>query len=357
MTMNGTVVTAIGMTTPVGLNAAQSCAAIRAGVSAISELDFAIETDALDRVPLMGCSVRPLTDGYLGLGRWTRLAVAALKDLFASARLSARDLDHTALYLALPPVARSGLDSRIPALLGSRIARWTGFAGAERRTRVCADGHASAARALEVALIDVNQGAEERAIVCGIDSLVEPDTLEFLHSNHRLKTDDQVDGFVAGEGAACLLLERGGVARARGAQQLVAIEAVATAVEPVTIWSNEPSPATGLSQAILNTLNQLADRGAEVRLVVTDLNGEVYRAKEFGTTAARVLTAIPGKWAVWHPADCIGDTGAASFAVSSCLSVRALAQGYAKCNRALVIGSSDDGLRGAAVFSRVPTEA
>jgi len=90
---------------------------------------------------------------------------------------------------------------------------------------------------------------------------------------------------------------------------------------------------------------------------VTDLNGEVYRAKEFGTTAARVLTAIPGKWAVWHPADCIGDTGAASFAVSSCLSVRALAQGYAKCNRALVIGSSDDGLRGAAVFSRVPTEA
>src|SRR5206468_12400485 len=102
--------------------------------------------------------------------------------------------------------------------------------------------------------------------------------------------------------------------------------AASTSIEAVTIWAEEPSPSMGLSQAIQNTLNQLIDRGAGTRLVVADLNGEVYRAREFGTTAARVLSAV-GQWSLWHPADCVGDTGAAAFTLSACLGVRALAKG------------------------------
>src|SRR5438045_6154018 len=95
------VVTAIGMTTPVGLTAAQSCAAVRAGISAIEELDFIIHTETLEEVPAMGCAVRQTTLGYLGLGRWTRLAVSALTDLTGGARLTAPDLGRTNIYLAL----------------------------------------------------------------------------------------------------------------------------------------------------------------------------------------------------------------------------------------------------------------
>jgi 3-oxoacyl-[acyl-carrier-protein] synthase I len=351
------VVTAIGMTTPVGFTAAQSCAAVRAGIAAIAELDFVIETDDLDRVPAIGCAVRGVTDGYLGLGRWTRLATAALKDLVTNARLSETELAAAGLYLALPPVARDGVDARLPQLLGPRIAQWMRAADVANRTRTYPLGHAAGAVALSEAATHVAQGGVPRAIVCGVDSLVEAATLAYYASKRRLKTDDRVDGFVPGEAAACVLVERASQARARGVSALAAIEAASIGTEPTTIWSDDPSDATGLSDAIRGTLDQLPTRGADTRVIVCDLNGETYRAKEFGAVAARVLSAIPAKWAVWHPADSIGDTGAASFAVSTCVGVRGLAKGYAKGDRVLVFGSSDDGLRGSVSLRRIPVEA
>jgi len=350
---DASVITAIGMATPVGLTAAQSCAAMRAGISAIGELDFVIQNDSFEEVAVMGCALRGVTDGYSGLGRWTRLATAALHDLVTNAGLSTRELATAALYLALPPLGRGGVDARIAQLLGVRIAQWMGVAGIGARTRVFAEGHAAGAHACQEALADVERGAVERAVVCGVDSLIEPETLRFFVEKRRLKTEDRPDGLVPGEAAACFLLERAEQAKAHGARPLASIAAASTASESVTIWSDEPSAATGLSDAIRGTLEQLPDQGRNTRLVVCDLNGETYRSKEFGNTAARALSVIPVKWTVWHAADCIGDTGAAAFTVSACLGARALARGYAKSDGILVLGSSDDGLRGAAYLRRV----
>lgn len=356
MTATGApVITGIGMTTPVGLTAAQSCAAVRAGISAIGELDHLVENAEFDEMPLTGGAVRGVTEGYLGLGRWTRLATAALNDLVAGAGLSEPELAAAGLYLALPPPTRGGVDTRIAELLGLRIAQWLRAAGIEARTQVFAEGHAAAARAFQQGLADLKRGAVERAIVCGVDSLIEPATLRFFLEKRRLKTGDRIDGFVPGEAAACLLLERAEPAVARGARTLAIVEAAGTAAEPVTVWADEPSAATGLSDAAQAALEQLADRGRDTRLVICDMNGETYRSREFGNTAARVLSIIPIAWNVWHPADSIGDTGAAAFAVSACLGAQALAKGYAKSNRVLVLGSSDDGLRGAVSLRRVPT--
>jgi 3-oxoacyl-[acyl-carrier-protein] synthase-1 len=358
MTANGgAVITGLGMTTPVGLTAAQSCAAVRAGISAMAELDFSVEIDLVNHVPVAGCGIPVVTEGYVGLGRSMRLATAALRDLISSARLSAADLRSASLFLAVPPATRGGVDSRIPQLLGRRIAQSVGAPHLEARTYTYAEGHAAGARALQDALAQVAAGAIELGIVCGVDSLVERETLEFLLAKRRLKTADQVDGLVPGEAGACLLLERASRARARGARALASIEAASTATETVTVWSDEPSPATGLSEAIRGTLDQLTDRGQTARVIVCDLNGESYRAREFGNAAARVLSTIPGPLAVWHPADCIGDTGAAAFAVSACVAARALANGYAKGDTVLLFGSSDDGLRGSAALRRIPAEA
>jgi 3-oxoacyl-[acyl-carrier-protein] synthase-1 len=358
MTANGGIaISAIGMTTPVGLTAAQSCAALRAGISALAELDFLIETDTFDEVALVGCPIRGVTEGYRGLGRWARLAALALKDLLSGAALAPADAVRLGLYLALPPVTRGGIDSRLGHLLPSRIAESLGIPSMAARARVYADGHAAGARACQDALADLAGGVVDRAIVCGIDSLVEPETLRFFLSKRRLKTEDQTDGFLPGEGAACFLIERVAGARARGAIPLAILDAAHSALEPITIWHDQPSAAVGLGDAIAGTFQQLVDRGAATRVVVCDLNGESYRAREFGNTASRVLAAIPATVAVWHPADCIGDTGAAAFAISTCVAAKALAKGYAKGEAVLVFGSSDDGLRGAASLRRVPMEA
>jgi 3-oxoacyl-[acyl-carrier-protein] synthase-1 len=231
-----------------------------------------------------------------------------------------------------------------------------GVANLEARTHIYAHGHAAGARACQDALAHVTGGATERAIVCGVDSLVEAETLEFFLAKRRLKTEEWVDGLVPGEASAALLLERAPHAEKRGAQPLASIEATAAAMEPVTIWSDEPSAAVGLSEAIRATLDQLPDGGRSIRVVVCDLNGETYRAREFGNAAARTLSAIQAPLAIWHPADCIGDTGAAAFVVSACIGARALAKGYAKGDTVLTLGSSDDGLRGAAALRHVSTE-
>lgn len=358
MSPNGSaaVISAVGMTTPVGITAAQSCAAIRAGIAAMNDLDVTIETESLETVPLQGCTVPSVTEGYLGLGRWTRLVTSALKDLMESAKLSPNELARSTLYLALPSADRPGMDSRVPRLLGLRIAQWLGLPGIEGRVRIYAAGHAAAAHACGEAMAHVQSGAVERAIICGVDSLVEPATLEFFQSKRRIKTADQIDGFIPGEAAAVILIEQQSRARARGVQAMAAIEAAALGTEPVTIWSDEPSPATGLSTASSTILAQLPDEGAGIQLIVSDLNGETYRAKEFGNTAARALSRIQMKWTLWHAADCIGDTGAASFAVSLCVAARALNKGYARAERAMILGSSDDGLRGAVSLRRVMEE-
>ena len=124
------------------------------------------------------------------------------------------------------------------------------------------------------------------------------------------------------------------------------LEAPHNATEPVTIWSEDPSEGSGLSQAIRGTFEQLSDKGVHTGLIINDLNGETYRAKEFGSAATRVLSTMQTEWQLWHPAECIGDTGAASFAIAACVGARSLQKGYAKTENILVCGSSDDGLRG-----------
>ena len=352
---SGIVVTGLGMTTPLGLTAAQSCAAIRAGISAMADLDFQIETDTFDEAALMGCSVASLTSGYHGLGRWVRLATSALKDLITSAAITPIELSKTALFFALPPGSRAGVDPRLADLLGLRVTAALGVPS-PGAVRIYAAGHASGAHACRDALAALSSKSIERAILCGVDSLIESDTLRYYLSLHRLKTPDHPAGFIPGESAACVLLERTEDAHARRSAPLATIDAPHIAVEPILISSEDPSPATGLADAINGTLKQLPDAGAGVRLVVSDMNGETYRAKEFANATVRTLASIPGGWQVWHPADCIGDTGAAAFLVAVCIATRALAKGYARGNTALVLGSSDDGLRGSVALGRIYQE-
>lgn len=62
----------------------------------------------------------------------------------------------------------------------------------------------------------------------------------------------------------------------------------------------------------------------------------------------RCLGGLPHGWQLWHPADCLGDTGAASGPTLICLAVRAFQRGYGGPGGALVTSVSDRGERAAA---------
>jgi 3-oxoacyl-[acyl-carrier-protein] synthase-1 len=340
-------VVALGMVTPLGHGAEASCAAIRAGLTRFAELP-GIE---LEGMPVVGAAVRGVTDGLVGLDRFTRLAAGAVRDLSDNAELSERDAASSGFYLALPAEGRPGLDARIAAELARRIGQECEIGDLPGRTRVFSSGHAGVIAALAEALADLRSRRVARAVVGGVDSLVERDAIAHYHARGRLKHGDRPVGLMPGEAAAFFLVEPLTAAEARSAPILATVEAPSTGIEPVTIDAEGVCDAGGLTEAARRTLAALADGGTNLGLVLGDLNGEPYRSEEYAYLLARALARVETPFRLWHPADAIGDTGAASAAVSIAVAARALRRGYARTDGALVFASSERGLRGT-VFLR-----
>ncbi|MCY1080755.1 beta-ketoacyl synthase N-terminal-like domain-containing protein [Archangium lansingense] len=339
-------VTGIGMVTSVGFGAYPACAAIRAGIVRMNELDKSqrIADRPSWKPPLIGSPLKGLTDGYFGMGRWTRMTVDGLRDLMVNARLGGQEFEQLGIYLGLP--SGGGISQERRQQLAARIAQWLQLPGLQSRIRIYSEGHASALKALQDALTQLQQGRFTQAVIGGVDSLVERERLTQLWTEGRLKTDENAVGLIPGEAAAFFLVESPVQARRRKAEVLAWLEAPSVAHEPVSPASGQPCNGLGLGRAISTTLVGLTDRGAHTGLILSDLNGELYRAEEFSKMVPRALQHLQQPWRLWHPADCIGDTGAASSAISVCVGARALARGYAGTDNVLVCASSDEGLRG-----------
>ncbi len=88
--------------------------------------------------------------------------------------------------------------------------------------------------------------------------------------------------------------------------------------------------------------------------LVSDHNGENYRASELGHAIVRLRADHEAFAAplVTYPAASFGDTGAASALLAIVTVVRAFARNHALADTALVLASSDGGLRGAAAIVR-----
>jgi 3-oxoacyl-[acyl-carrier-protein] synthase-1 len=76
------------------------------------------------------------------------------------------------------------------------------------------------------------------------------------------------------------------------------------------------------------------------------MNGESHWSKEWGVTGIRNKAALQPGYRMQHPADCYGDTGAASGALMVALAALGVAAGYRR-HPCLIYGSSDRGPRAA----------
>jgi 3-oxoacyl-[acyl-carrier-protein] synthase-1 len=169
--------------------------------------------------------------------------------------------------------------------------------------------------------------------------------LDRLAAEKRLAHDDHPAGFIPGEAAVCLVLERFEHARARGAPPLAIVRHVEIDHEPIPIGPEHPIRAEALSRAVQRCLG---DDAAAIRRVVADLDGERWRALEWSLVETRCFAALRKGWQLWHPADSIGDVGAAAGAVGIGVAARAFARGYADGGSVLVTCASIGGTRAAA---------
>lgn len=340
------LVIGIGACTSLGRSAPASAAALRAGVSRFCEHPFLLDQVGEPMVVARASFVEPERSD----DRICILARTAAAEALATADTRWRT-GRLPVILGLPPL-RPGRSHDLPERVVRAVAEVTGQTGRSVQTIEC--GHAAGLLALERAVESIRSGSERLCLVGAADSYLDVDTLEWLEDRGKLHgagLRNNAWGFVPGEAASFLLLA---AADGRPGPPLdlpeCVVLAVASAAEACLIDTDAVCTGIGLTSAMRRVLDHLpAD--ACVDELLCDLNGEPYRSDEFGFALARTADRFIDIDRYTAPADCYGDTGAASgplFIATQIVTAGLRAAGEKP--HCLVWAGSDSGERGCALL-------
>ncbi len=342
-------VEAFGLTTSVGLDARTTAASIRSGIARRSPITH-IEAASLDSTAgtsPSGSAIAGLTDGYAGYARWgkmLRLAVADMKRAYASLQAQADGFwEQCAVLFVLPEDDSSrfvsepaGDTDMVMQRLVTPLLRLFSPAVTLDQVHIVRGGHSGFALALhQAAALAANAGCNQ-ILLLAVDAYLDLPSLAWLIGDDRLKTDEQQHGLVPGEAAAVMLLDPTG-----GSAESVA-RIAGVAVEQASVDDIQAEHEHG--RVIARCVQQSVGDGSPLRCdVYSDLNGEYWRAYEYGAAKVNMPAGLLDQTAEWYPASSVGDTGAVSAALATILAQRAFARKYAIGDRALVISQSDSG--------------
>ena len=330
----------MGACTAVGQDVASSAAAVRAGVSGFAQHRF-----VTDRVgePVRVAAAPWLAPDWPVVRRMEALLCAAIDEALDAVRLKQVRL---ALAVGLPE-ARPGLPPLGPWLRATLAGR---YQRVFMQTEGFEQGHAASLTALQAAVDGLRRGVADAWVVAGVDSYLCPATLAWLERCDQLQgagPHNNAWGFVPGEAAAALLIVCTDLAPTLGRPSLARLLAVASGPEDARIKTRTVCTGKGLTQVLRATLPKDGERVTDL---YNDMNGEPYRADEFGFALARTSAAFASPADVVTPADCTGDVGAASSALHIVLAGQAARKRYAAGRLALVHASSEGGTRAAALM-------
>ena len=323
-----------GLVTSVGLSAAASCAAFRAKLTHPTETRFMAASGDW----IMAHQV-PLDTARRGLDKLAHMAAMAIDEALHGVDDSSRRDMPLLLCVAERdrPGRLAGLDDRlferIQQLLGVRFAPGSA---------VVPQGRVGVPVALAQARQLLAEGRAGDILVAAVDSLLTWPTLKHYESRDRLLMDRNSNGFMPGEAAGALRL---GKPSGRAGELLCT--GIGFGAEAAHIDSEAPLRAEGLTQAIKAAL---ADAGAsmdEMAYRITDISGEQYYFKEAALALSRTLRVRKVEFDIWHPAECTGETGAASGMSLLCAAQAACAKAYGPGNDILIHMANDAGQRAA----------
>lgn len=338
MTPPGLAVLNTGLVTSVGLDTAAACAAIRAGVSNASETRFIDSSGE----PLRGHRV-PLDEDWVGTTRLVKMATLAAEEALAGVP---RERWRTLPLLLCTAEADRHDRPNLDGTLFAAIERQLGEEFATGSATIPL-GRVSVAIALERARELIAAGTASGVLIVAVDSLLNATVVEKLEQAGRLLTALNSDGFIPGEAAGAALVGTP-VAGAR-----ILCVGLGFATEPALLDSGLPLRAEGLSQAIRSALSQAGRPFHEVDLRITDLSGEQYYFKEAALALSRLLRVRREQIDLWHPAECIGEVGAAAGIAVLAVARMALTKSYVPGPLVLAHFASDDGRRAAVLLEGV----
>lgn len=341
------VIAGLGATTAVGRDAWASAAAVRAGISGFTRHPYMIDSAGEP----MRAAIAPWIDiGLQGTERFAQLLFPAIDEALSLLPRRAAEPLRCAVALALPS-ARPGLpkDLSRELMLQLKLRYGAVFDSAA----AFSNGHAAGLIAVQAACAKLRTGGLDACVVAGVDSWLEPETLEWLESCDQLHGAGPLNnawGFIPGEAGAALLLVRGRLTKPLGLAPLGSVLSVGTAYEPKRIKTETVCIGEGMTEAFRSALVALP-KEALVSDIYCDMNGEPYRADEFGFTALRTKEHFESASDFNAPADCWGDVSAAGSLLHLMLACAAASKGYAKGDYAFAWASAEMGERAAALLA------
>ncbi|GGO66690.1 hypothetical protein [Bowmanella pacifica] len=329
-------VVATGMVTGVGLDTLSSCAAIRAAIDNFQETRF------LDKGGewLLGCEV-PLASPIRGTDKLAHMLAMVILECSESQELSIED---TPVIICLADIDRPGT----PPNQGNRV-----YFKAEQllETKLHPDsavikaGNIGAIAALKKARDMLYQDGYQHVIVVGVDSLLNMQFLRHMEDQDRLLTSEYSDGFIPGEAAAALLLER-----AVSATPQLQLTGLGFGTDLAILDSELPQKAEGLTIAATEALTDANLVMDDMDFRIADISGDSYSFKDAALLSARLLRTRKQQFPLWHPTDCIGEVGAAIGPVCIAYLYSAFHKGFSAGQNVLMHLSNDDGQRAAAIL-------
>ena len=294
---------------------------------------------------LRGSLVVDVPAGASGPARLVELATLALGDLFRDSGLRRTDLARASLFLALPEPDAVSRTWALGPEWGARLCARAGLP-AIPVVRARAEGSAGSLALLQDVQLHLGRSPSELALVIFVDSYIDAARLQALDEDGRLKSARTTDGILPGEAAVAMLIESTSAHARRAPAPLGFVGQVGLGQEPQIRSSNRESSGRGLSDALRGAL--AGGQPSQPYWCLCDLNGQSYRAAEWAVASTRLASHLTVA-KLLHPADCLGDVGAATGGILIAQALAGFARGYARVDEAILwASSSEHGLRAAA---------
>lgn len=328
-----------GLVTGVGLDAPSSCAAIRCAIDNFQETRF---MDSSGEWIL--ASEVTLEQPWRGKTKLIKMAAMAVKECLAGEAWVKPEA--TPLILCLPEPERVGRvidgDNQFFHELCVELEREF-----HAKSRVISQGHVGFATALLRARNLIQEGVAQQVLIAGVDGFLVGPTLAHYEEQERLLTSQNSNGFIAGEAAGAVLVQAPGKS---SNSQLLCL-GIGYGNEQSTVYAEDiPLRGDGMAQAIRSALSEAGwDMGA-TDFRITDISGEQYAFKEAALALLRVLRQRKVFYDIWHPADCVGEVGAAIGPIVLGVLLAAMHKGYSSGNNVLAHFANDEGKRAAMVL-------
>jgi 3-oxoacyl-[acyl-carrier-protein] synthase-1 len=367
----------IGMISSAGISASQTCGSVAAGITRKKSVPgiyhcMADDPEFENGTPLLAAPISFLDQERMKNrepAEWLAcIGEKAFSDLVESSEYTDDRDCETGLFISLPRQFKEAGPEMIDAFtyhFHNRIEK--DLFPVEQYDFTGQTGVFSMIGAAIKAMAD---GRITRAIVGGVESSLFSDWLDALDRDYRIKSPRNIDGYVPGEAAAFLWLEKEGrspkgdnrafipqgnkLHKSRQAAQLSFTPPggkfrKSRQAAQLSFIIDELASDSGLNplpgSALKNVVSSLLVESDETPIVFCDLNGESRRMEEWGFVRTGLGERLGHSPRVVHPADVLGDIGAATGAVLIIIAMYHLQVITKDPESALVWTASDSGER------------